>query len=150
MPLRPKMKIERRTDSGLTEGALSFFWWGGTLGVGQGYEWRKGKTEAEVLEFWKKHRTGILTCFIEKCLQRKMDPGRRPDQFWNELEEKTPRRKIGTEKWTGPIRPDGGSREETEDIFETDYQFLKRLDLLQGWELDYIPPEKGKKKGKNL
>jgi hypothetical protein len=143
------MKIERRTESGLTEGALSFFWWGGTLGVGQGFEWRKGKSESEVLEFWKKHRKGILTWYVEKCRLRKMAPGRRPNQFWDEITE--PRRKTGVEKWWGPHTKDGPpKKQETEIIYETDYQFLKRLNLLQGWELDFKPPEKAKKKGKNL
>jgi len=127
---------------------LSFFWWGGTLGVGQGYEWRKGKTEAEVLEFWNKHREGILKWFIEKCRLRKMDPGRRPNQFWDELEPETPRRKIGTEKWMGPVRSDGGSREITEDKFESDAQYLDRLGLLEPWEKEQFEAEKGRKRGK--
>jgi hypothetical protein len=140
---RTKRTRDRAGAAGLTESALSYFWWNGTIYS----EWRNGKSETEVLKFWQKNRKEILEWFIEKNRQRKGDPGKRPEYFWDEITE--PRRKTGTEKYWPSWGPDGPpKKEEIEIIYETDYQFLKRLNLLQGWELDYKPPEKAKKGGK--
>ena len=131
MPQRPKKAIERRTGTGLTESALSWFWWGGTIPNA----WGQGKTPEEIRAFWRKHRREILTLFIEKNRLRGGHPGHRPEQFWEELEAQEPRRKTGREKWIGPVRIGGGIRTIVDDVFETDFEYLKRLDLLEKWEL---------------
>ena len=144
MPTNRTKRTRGRTGSGgLTEAALSYFWWNGTI---PNNEFLQGKTEAEILKFWKKHRTAILEWYIEKNRQRKGDPGKRPEMFWQEITEE--RRKTGVEKWFGPVSADGKSREQVDDVFESDAQYLKRLNLLQGWELDYKPPEKATKRRK--
>ena len=77
--------------------------------------------------------------YVQKNKARKGKPGDRPAVFWKELEAAGhTRRKIGTTKWKGPVRPDDGDRMIVEDKLESDYQFLKRLNLLRGWEKRHI------------
>ena len=142
MPTNRTTRKRGRGGAGLSESAKSFFWWNGLIYN----EWVKGKSETEVLKFWQKNRLEILEWFIERNRQNKGEPGKRPEMFWQEITEE--RRKTGVEKWFGPVSADGKSREQVDDVFESDYQFLKRLNLLQGWELDYKPPEKAKKRRK--
>jgi hypothetical protein len=146
MPTNRTKRTRGRTGAaGLTEAALSYFWWGGTI---PSNSWAEGKSEAEILKFWKKHRTAILEWYVEKNLHRKGDPGKRPEFFWSEIEGENPRQKIGTERWIGPVRSDGGSREITDDVYETDARFLDRLGLLEPWEKKQFEAEKGRKRRK--
>jgi hypothetical protein len=111
--------------NGLTEGALSYFWWEGTIAN----EWSKNKTDAEIKAFWKTHRRGILDWYIEKNRLRKGEPGSRPSFFWDEIKEK--RKKTGREGYFKPWTKDGPDlKEYFEPIYETDYEFLKRLNLM--------------------
>lgn len=89
------------------------------------------------LAFWRKHRKIIIAAYLEQN-REKNRPFQRPDIFFGELEEKHPRRKTGTIKWIGPVRSDGGDRTRIDDIFETDYQYLKRLGLLEPWEKEVL------------
>lgn len=54
-----------------------------------------------------------------------------------ELEEKHPRRKTGKEGYFKPWTKDGPDlKEYFEPIYETDFQYLKRLGLLEPWEME--------------
>jgi hypothetical protein len=119
-------------SGGLTESALSYFWWGGTISN----DWAKGKTFDEIMVFWKEHREAIIKWYIEKNHSRNGEPRKRPSFLWYELElQKKGRRKTGTHKWVGPVRGDGGDRTITDDVFESDLRYLKRLGLpLEEWE----------------
>lgn len=142
MPTNRTTRKRGRGGAGLSESAKSYFWWNGLIYN----EWVKEKSEAEVLKFWQKNRKEILEWFIERNRQNKGEPGKRPEMFWQEITEE--RRKTGTEKWIGPVRSDGGSREITEDVYESDAQYLDRLGLLTGWEKEQFEAEKGQKRGK--
>jgi hypothetical protein len=135
MPRKPRRTVKLRIVEGVSEAALSYFWWNGGFKVGPGHDWAKGKTASEILEFWRKHREAILDFYIEKNRIRGGDPGRRPQVFWDELKEK--RRKTGVDTWIGPVRIDGGDRTIRQSRYETDYQVLKRLGLLRGWEKEW-------------
>jgi hypothetical protein len=137
MPRKPRRVIKTRIIEGISEAALSFFWWDGTADL---HGWAVNKTEAEIVAFWQKHKRAILDFYIERNRQRNGDPGQRPHWFWDELRRK--RRKTGKDKWIGPVRADGGDRTIIEDRYETDYQFLKRLDLLEGWEKECEPKKR--------
>jgi hypothetical protein len=65
-------------------------------------------------------------------------PFQRPNIYLAELEAEHPRRKTGIHKWYGPVRPDGGDRTKTEDVYETDEEYLSRLGLLEPWEKEVL------------
>lgn len=123
-------------SDGLSHDAYIFFKWNGTLSNGFG----DVKTEKEILEFWKEHRDVILSRYMEEMKLTGPDgAGRRPSFYFDELELKKPRRKTGKEKWIGPCRKDGGDQTIIDDVFETDFQYLKRLGLLEPWEVAAEP-----------
>ena len=131
MPRKPA-KSKKKVREGVGESALSYFFWNGTL---WGNTWAKDKTEEEIYQFYLKHKEQILNWYIEKNRSRNGEPGKRPAVFWKELElAGHTRRKTGKTTWCGPVRYDGGDRTITEYNFESDFQFLKRLDLLADWE----------------
>jgi len=147
------MRTRTRGNDGLSDAALSYFWWAGTISN----KWAEDRTEDEIFAFWKQHRGEILDWYIEKNRLQKGEPGKRPSFFWNEIDE--PRRKVGKLSYSKPCTKDGpDTTEYFEDVFESDYDFLKRLDLLQGWEkaakrpaeyydkLEEFHPLKGQKK----
>lgn len=138
MPRKPRTPKLRRTFSGVSEEVLSFFWWGGTISN----EWAKGKTFEEEWAFWQEHRGEILNWYIAKVRRLGWDPGRRPSFFWYELEPQHKRRRRGWHTWIGPMRADGGDRIIKEPKFESNYQYLKRLGLLEGWEIESGPPRR--------
>ena len=136
---RTKRTRDRVGAGGLSDAAFSYFWWEGTIHN----EWAEAKTLEEIKSFWKENRRAILDWYIEKVRLRKWDAGRRPSFFWDEIKEA--RRKTGNEGYFKPMSKDGqDTTEYFEDIYETDYQFLKRLNLLEGWEKE-IMPAKGNK-----
>lgn len=100
------------------------------------------------LAFWRKHRKIIMAAYLEQN-REKNRPFQRPDIFFGELEEKHPRRKTGTHKWIGPVRSDGGDRTRIDDVFETDYQYLKRLGLLEPWKRMSIMPTNRNRRTRN-
>jgi hypothetical protein len=120
---------------GLTNEAYIFFKWNGTIAN----DFSDGKTESEILAFWNQHRDAIMTRYLDEMEQRKDFSGKRPSFYFYEMEKKKPRRKTGTHKWIGPVRSDGGDRTIIDDVFETDFQYLKRLGLLEPWELAAEP-----------
>ncbi|MFZ2631440.1 MAG: hypothetical protein WA081_04770 [Desulfosalsimonadaceae bacterium] len=109
----------------VTDEVVSYFWWSGTIPN----KWARERTDAEIKAFWIKHRKEILTRYIEKNRMQNGVPGRRPHHFWNEITE--PRRVVGKLAYFKP-GPDG--TEYFEDIEEEDYDFLKRLGMLERWE----------------
>ena len=143
---RSKRTRDRAGAAGLTENALIWFWWAGTIGG-----WGEDKSEEEIQAFWQKHKKEIISWYIERNRQRKGEPGKRPSFFWDELEPENPRKKTGILKWWGPWGKDGPPKEpEVDDVFESDAEFLDRLGLLTGWEKEQYEAEKGRKRGKKL
>ena len=124
----------------LPESALSYFWRGGTL---SGNLWAKDRSESEIRAFYKQHKHEIIDFFIKRTKERGFEPGRRPELFWAEIREK--RKRTHKEWYVNPWGPKGPDlKERYEYVLETDFEFLKRLNLLQGSELDWNP-EKAKK-----
>jgi hypothetical protein len=121
---------------GLSEHAYIFFKWSGTLSNG----FADGKTKDEILAFWREHREAILSRYLVDMRQKGPGwAGKRPLFYFFELEMKKPRRKTGTKQWIGPVRSDGKDRTIIDDVFETDFQYLKRLGLLEPWEVEAEP-----------
>ena len=131
MPTNRTRKTRGRIGAdGLSNDAFVFFKWHGTISNG----FSDGKTPDEILAFWREHRVEILARYLAENRLRGR-AGMRPSFYFEELERKQPRRKTGKEKWIGPVRIGGGDRTIIDDVFETDFQYLKRLDLLEKWEL---------------
>ena len=57
MPRKPVKNIKKRVNEGISESALSYFWWDGTL---WGNTWAKDKTPEEIYQFYQKHKEQIL------------------------------------------------------------------------------------------
>lgn len=116
---------------GIAHAAYIYYTWGPFFDA-EDYE--QGKTKAELKEFWKTHRETILARYLEEN-RRKGLPGRRPDYFWQEINEA--RLKIGEEKYWPPWGPTGPPKEpKIIDVMESDFNFLSRLGLLEPWELE--------------
>lgn len=125
-----RMRIARGRISagGIPEAAYEFFSFGPFF---DGEAWAAGQTEEELHDFWKRHRSAIMQRFLEELRQK--GPGfeaRRPEYFWRELTE--PRLVTGKREF---YRPWPDKELHTTDVLETDFQILKRLNLLEPWEL---------------
>jgi hypothetical protein len=124
---------------GLTNDAYIFFKWNGTIAN----DFSAGKTKDEILTFWREHRRAIMSRYLEDI--RIKGPGwagKRPSFYLDELEAKERRRKTGTHEWIGQARSDGVNRTIIDDVFETDLQYLKRLGLLEPWEMEAAHADK--------
>ena len=120
---------------GLTNDAYIFYKWGGTFQN----SFSHGKSKDEIMAFWEKYRDVIMQRYFDEAKRR--GPGwasRRPSFYFNELEAKHPRRITGKNEWIGPMRPDGGDRTIIDDVYESNFQYLKRLGLLEAWELEHL------------
>ena len=134
MPTNRSRRTRTRIGpEGLSNQAYVYYKWSGTIGNG----FSDGKTQEEILEFWREHRDEIMKLYLEDLKKKGAGwESMRPRFYFNELEEKRPRRKTGKKKWIGPVRSDDGDRTIIDDKFETDFQYLKRLGLLEPWELE--------------
>jgi hypothetical protein len=126
MPIRPRKEIQKRGAGGIPEAAYEYFAHGPFF---DGEEWAKEKSEMAIEDFWKNHRDFIMERYLEENRKRAW-VGRRPDFFWRDLTE--PRLKTGTREYYKPY-PD--TKKYIADVFETDFEFLKRLNLLEPWEI---------------
>jgi hypothetical protein len=127
MPVRPKKLFMKRGAEGVSEDAYEYYTFGPFF---DGEDWAKNKTPDELQAFWNKHRQAIMDRYLAD-MRRRGWAGHRPDHFWSDLKE--PRLKTGTREYykTWPDR-----EKYIADVFETDYEFLKRLGLLEPWELE--------------
>jgi hypothetical protein len=124
---------------GLSEAAYQFFSMGDFF---EGAEWATGKTEGELESFWKAHRQGIMGRFMEDLRRKGLGwEGNRPSCYWREIKEK--RRKTGTREY---FRPYPDREKHAAGVYETDYEFLSRLGLLEAWEIAACKGIKGGKK----
>ena len=123
-------------DSGVPNGKYEYFAWGDYF-----TDWGKGLSAAEILAEWKKHRAAILARYVAEL--REKGPawaGKRPQIYFDELEAKHPRRRVGTGKYWGPWANGGPPKEETRyPIYESDLAYLARLGLLEEWERALLP-----------
>lgn len=113
---------------GITEADFIYFTCGSFFDA-EDYE--VGKTKEELKAFWKKHREAIL----ERYFSDRRHAGQRPWPFW-EWEMPEERRKVGTQEYWGCWGKDGPPKKaKILDVFESDEAYLKRLGLLEEWEL---------------
>jgi len=132
---KTRISRQRVKKAGLSEGAYCYFMAGEGFFDGEDYE--KQTTPEQRPADWEKLKGAIL----ERCLQEakeKGDPGHRPAYFWDHTKE--PRLIEGSHKWYSPAP--GGFKEVISPIWETDFAYLKRLGLLDPWELRLPDPER--------
>jgi len=125
---RRRLPRGRMSAGGITETDFIYFTWGSFFDA-EDYE--QGKTKDELKAFWKKHRAAILEryCFGGR------HAGQRPWPFW-EWEMPEPRLKVGTQEYWGPWTKNGPPKKaEILDVMEDDEAYLKRVGLLEEWEL---------------
>jgi len=104
----------------------------GTFFEAENYE--LGKSQDELRTFWHTHREAILSRFSEE--NRAKGPGWagiRPWPFW-ELEDRAPRLKTAPKEFDSQKVWDRQRR--VYDWIEMDLPYLKRLGLLELWEIE--------------
>ena len=84
--------------------------------------------------FWSKYKDEILSVYLEQNRQKGC-PGLRPDIYFAELAEENPRQII-IKKRFGPMSPSGEIPVLYDEDSETDFDYLKRLGLLEPWEME--------------
>lgn len=131
MPRKPQRPKTRRLGSQLDPEMVSWIRWHGTLG-GQ----RKISEEA-ARAYWRTHREDILKLLIEEAREKGW-PAVRPEFFWQDLKCGDYRRKrIGTDHYYGCMQKDRRTIPIIHEArYETNFAFLKRLGLLEPWELE--------------
>jgi hypothetical protein len=131
MPTNRQRRTRARTawGGGVTEIDYLYYTYGDFFEA-EGYT--DGKSKAELLSFWQKHREAIMQRYMSELQARgPLSAGVRPSYYWAEI--KKPRLKTGTRQHGRPW-PDRNLY--VEDVYETDLQYLRRLNLLQDWELE--------------
>jgi hypothetical protein len=93
-----------------------------------------GKSPAELQAVWRQHRAAILERYLAEHRARGW-PGCRPDYFWGELTE--PRRTTAPGKY--PSQRVWDRQRHVYDWVEDDLEYLRRLGLLEPWELAATP-----------
>lgn len=116
---------------GITEADYIFFTMGDFFEA-EGY--KDGKTEKDLKAFWKDHREAILDRYFEES--RLKGPGWygcRPWSYWK-WDVTKPRLPVDMSSW--PENKLYDPRIIGSNGLEADHAFLKRLGLLEGWELE--------------
>jgi len=127
----------RTAAGGITEADYIYFTWGDFF-CAESYE--EGKTKSELKSFWKKNRAAIL----DRYFAEGRHSGQRPWPFW-EWEMPEPRLKVGTVEHWPPWGKDGPPKKpEIHDVYEEDFDYLKRLGLLEPWEMEVDHADKPK------
>lgn len=128
---RRRLNRTLRNADGISEADYVYFTWGDFFEA-QGY--KEGKAEAELKTFWRAHRQAIM----DRYFREGRHAGQRPWPFW-EWEMPEPRLKVGTHEYWGPWTKDGPPKEpEILDVFEDDEVYLRRVGLLENWELEKL------------
>ncbi len=128
---RSRRRRTQVTSSGITEADYIYFTWGAFFEA-ENYEDRKTKDDLKA--FWKAHRTAIMERYnAEEKAQRHF--GHRPWPIWKwELTE--PR--LITEANNFKSMKVWDRQRQVYDWVETDLEYLKRLGLLEAWELEHL------------
>lgn len=99
-----------------------------------------GKSEAELRRLWTKHRAAVMARYSAECRQKGPGwAGERPWPFWK-WEDREPRRPTPPREFSSQKVWDRQRR--MYDWVETDWEYLRRLGLLEPWELDAGDPDK--------
>lgn len=130
---RRKTTRTRQGGSAEIENAAQYYRFGYLLNTDT---WGSGKTENELRAFWKTNRDAIMAAASAQC-ERINKPFQRPYPFW-EWEKREPRKRTGTEKWHGPQCGPKPRIFHKDAIYESDQEYLTRLDLLLDWEKELI------------
>lgn len=92
-------------------------------------------TDEEALSFWTANRGEIMREYLD-TMRKKGQPFQRPQEYFDELEAKHPRRRTGWDEWYEPQTAAGPGKLRKDPVFETNEEYLRRLGLLESWEID--------------
>lgn len=126
---RVKRTRGRVSSAGITEADFIYFSWGDFF---EAENYADGKTEEDLKAFWKAHRESIMTRYMEENRLKGRKAGR-PWAFWDydmsEPQRKTPPGEFDSQKvWDHQKRDNSW--------VENDFDYLKRLNLLEQWEIE--------------
>ena len=125
-------------NSGFTEVDFLFFTFGAFFEA-EGYA--DGKSDQQLLLFWRKHEKAMLARYMTECRSRN-HACQRPTSWWA-ASMPEPQRKIEPGEFDAQQNWDHQRR--CFDWVESDAEYLKRLNLLEDWEIKML--EKGGKNG---
>jgi hypothetical protein len=92
-------------------------------------------TDDEAAAFWEANKKEIMTLFMQRA-EAEGRPGKRPDDYMHELAETRPRLITRETEYYGPWHNGPPKKPTMCPVYETDYEYLKRLGLLVAWELE--------------
>lgn len=128
MPRRPKKSFMKRGSGGISEADYVYFT-SGDFFEAENYE--IGKSEEELKFFWDKHRGAIMERYLAENRKKGWEANR-PWYFWK-VDAVEPRLKTPPGEFDAQRVWD--HQRKVYDWVETDFDFLKRLNLLEDWEL---------------
>ena len=91
-------------------------------------------TDEEALSFWTANRGEIMREYLD-TMREKGQPFQRPQEYFDELEAKHPRKRTGWDEWYEPQTAAGPGKLRKDPVFENE-EYLRRLGLLESWEID--------------
>ena len=69
-------------------------------------------------------------------MRKKGQPFQRPQEYFDELEAKHPRKRTGWDEWYEPQTAAGPGKLRKDPVFESNEVYLRRLGLLESWEIE--------------
>lgn len=129
MTIRPKKGFVKKGFEGVSDNAFQYYNCGDFFG---GEDWAEGKSEEELRAFWDEHKKVI----IARCLEENKKRGwvaNRPWVWWI-WEMVEPQRPVPPGQFEANKVWDHKKREF--GWVESDFEYLKRLNLLEPWELE--------------
>ena len=138
MPIRPRKGIASRGSAGLTEATYMYFAFGRFF---EAEDYEVGKTAADLRALWNKHRGAIMARYSEaNRLRGKHFAGRRPWAYmkWDRTEPRILATDLTPEDLE--LKKNGlvNHKKFRQDGLEADLPYLKRLGLLEAWELEAL------------
>ena len=126
---RHRLQRGRVSVEGITEDAYQYFVSGAWFG---GEDFERGKSQKELKEFWEKNKQVIMDrCLAENKVRAWV--AKRPTAFWD-YDMPEPQRKV--EKGEYESKRAWDHQRKLFDWVESDFDYLKRLNLLEDWELE--------------
>jgi len=124
---RKRIARGRVSTGGITEIDYEYYTFGPFF---EAEDYENGKTKEELKAFWQAHRKAIMDRYMEENRLKGLKAVR-PSFFWDDItapQRKTPPGEFeATKVWD--------HQRKVYDWVENDFDLLKRLNLLEDWEL---------------
>lgn len=128
MPRKPTKKKNRGDGAGFSEVDYLFYVYGPYF---EAENYADNKSEEELRAFWRKHERPMLARYMTECRSRN-HACQRPTSWWA-ASMPEPQRKIEPGEFDAQQNWD--HQRHCYDWVESDAEYLKRLGLLEPWEI---------------